>query len=45
MLSVTIDGISTMGVVQCGYRGTVPLFGAIGEIRVSEINNAAEYGA
>jgi hypothetical protein len=44
-LSVTIDGISTMSV-----RGEAPIaelfpsFGTIEEIRVSEINNAAEFG-
>ena len=45
MLSVTIDGISTMGVRSNAAIGELfPSFGAIGEIRVSEINNAAEYG-
>ena len=45
MLSVTIDGISTMGVRgNAAISELFPSFGAIGEIRVSEINNAAEYG-
>lgn len=45
MLSVTIDGISTMGVRgNAAIAELFPSFGAIGEIRVSEINNAAEFG-
>ncbi len=45
MLSVTIDGISTMSVRNnAAIAELFPSFGAIGEIRVSEINNAAEYG-
>ncbi|MBL8209982.1 MAG: carboxypeptidase regulatory-like domain-containing protein [Bryobacterales bacterium] len=45
MLSVTIDGISTMSVRNnAPVAELFPSFGAIGEIRVSEINNAAEFG-
>jgi hypothetical protein len=45
MLSVTIDGISTMSARSNGAIAELfPSFGAIGEIRVSEINNAAEFG-
>jgi len=45
MLSVTIDGISTMNVRSNSAAAELfPSFGTIAEIRVSEINNAAEYG-
>ncbi|MEI9815078.1 MAG: hypothetical protein WDO18_21605 [Acidobacteriota bacterium] len=45
MLSVTIDGISTMSVRSNAPAAELfPSFGAIAEIRVSEINNAAEFG-
>ena len=45
MLSVTIDGISTVNVRSNSAAAELfPSFGTIAEIRVSEINNAAEYG-
>ena len=45
MLSVSIDGISTMSPRNEGPIAELfPSFGGISEIRVSEINNAAEYG-
>ena len=45
MLSVSIDGISTMSPRNEGPIAELfPSFGAIAEIRVSEVNNAAEYG-
>ena len=45
MLSVSIDGISTMSVrSEAPIAELFPSFGTIAEIRVSEINNAAEYG-
>ncbi|MBV9505370.1 MAG: TonB-dependent receptor, partial [Acidobacteriia bacterium] len=44
-LSITIDGISTMNVrTELPIAELFPSFGTIEEIRVSEINNAAEYG-
>ncbi len=44
-LSVTIDGISTMSVrSEAPIAELFPSFGTIQEIRVSEINNAAEFG-
>ncbi|MDP9088638.1 MAG: carboxypeptidase-like regulatory domain-containing protein, partial [Pseudomonadota bacterium] len=44
-LSVTIDGISTMSPrASAPIAELFPSFGGIEEIRVSEINNAAEYG-
>ena len=44
-LSITIDGISTMSVrSEAPIAELFPSFGAIEEIRVSEINNAAEFG-
>jgi hypothetical protein len=44
-LSVTIDGISTMSVrSEAPIAELFPSFGTIEEIRVSEINNAAEFG-
>jgi hypothetical protein len=45
MLSVSIDGISTMSVRNNNAAPELfPSFGTISEIRVSEINNAAEFG-
>jgi hypothetical protein len=45
MLSVSIDGISTMSVrSEAPIAELFPSFGTIAEIRVSEVNNAAEYG-
>jgi hypothetical protein len=45
MLSVTIDGISTVSVRSNSAAAELfPSFGTIAEIRVSEINNAAEFG-
>ena len=45
MLSVSIDGISTMSVRnEAAAPELFPSFGTISEIRVSEVNNAAEYG-
>ena len=44
-LSVSIDGISTMSVrSEAPIAELFPSFEAIAEIRVSEINNAAEFG-
>ncbi len=44
-LSVSVDGISTMSVrSEAPIAELFPSFGAIAEIRVSEINNAAEFG-
>jgi hypothetical protein len=45
MLSMTLDGLSTMG-TRAGAPLTelFPSFNAIEEIRVSEFNNSAEYG-
>jgi len=44
-LSITIDGISTMSVrSEAPIAELFPSFGTIEEIRVSEINNAAEFG-
>jgi hypothetical protein len=44
-LSVTIDGISTMSVrSEAPIAELFPSFGTIEEIRVSEINNSAEFG-
>jgi Carboxypeptidase regulatory-like domain/TonB dependent receptor-like, beta-barrel len=44
-LSITIDGISTMSVrTEAPIAELFPSFGTIEEIRVSEINNAAEFG-
>ena len=44
-LSVTIDGISTMSVrSEAPIAELFPSFGTIEEIRVSQINNAAEFG-
>jgi len=45
MLSVSIDGISTVSVrSESAAAELFPSFGTIAEIRVSEINNAAEFG-
>ncbi|HYR43489.1 MAG TPA: carboxypeptidase-like regulatory domain-containing protein, partial [Terriglobia bacterium] len=45
MLSVSIDGISTMSVRNNAAAAELfPSFGTIAEIRVSEVNNAAEFG-
>jgi hypothetical protein len=45
MLSVSVDGISTMSVRNNAAAPELfPSFGTIAEIRVSEVNNAAEYG-
>jgi len=45
MLSVTVDGISTMSVrSEAPIAELFPSFDTIEEIRVSEVNNAAEYG-
>ncbi len=45
MLSVSIDGISTMSVrSEAPIAELFPSFGTIAEIRVSEVNNAAEFG-
>ena len=45
MLSMSIDGISSMGPRSSGpLTEMFPSFNAIAEIRVSEVNNAAEYG-
>jgi len=44
-LSITIDGISTMSVrSEAPIAELFPSFGSIEEIRVSEIDNAAEFG-
>jgi hypothetical protein len=44
-LSMTIDGISTMSVrSEAPIAELFPSFGTIEEIRVSQINNAAEFG-
>ncbi len=45
MLSVSVDGISTMSVrSEAPIAELFPSFNTIAEIRVSEVNNAAEYG-
>jgi hypothetical protein len=45
MLSISVDGISTMSVRNnAPIAELFPSFGTIAEIRVSEINNAAEFG-
>src|SRR5205807_8184833 len=45
MLSVSIDGISSVSPRSSAPISELfPSFGAIAEIRVSEINNAAEFG-
>ena len=45
MLSVSVDGISTMSVrTNSAAAELFPSFGTIAEIRVSEINNSAEFG-
>ena len=45
MLSVSVDGISTMNVrTNSAAAELFPSFGTIAEIRVSEINNSAEFG-
>ena len=45
MLSVSIDGISTMSVQnEAPIAELFPSFNTIAEIRVSEINNSAEFG-
>jgi len=45
MMSVSIDGISSTGARTSGpITEMFPAFNSIAEIRVSEINNAAEYG-
>ena len=45
MLSVTVDGISTMNPRSSAPIAELfPSFGTISEIRVSEVNNAAEFG-
>jgi hypothetical protein len=45
MLSISLDGISSMGPRSNGpLTEMFPSFNSISEIRVSEINNAAEYG-
>jgi Carboxypeptidase regulatory-like domain/TonB dependent receptor len=45
MLSMSIDGISSMGPRAAGpLTELFPSFNAIAEIRVSEVNNSAEFG-
>jgi hypothetical protein len=45
MLSISIDGISTMSPrSNAPIAELFPSFGGISEIRVSEVNNAAEFG-
>ena len=45
MMSVSIDGISTMSVrSENAISELFPSFGTIAEIRVSEVNNSAEFG-
>jgi len=45
MLSVSLDGISTMSARSSGPIAELfPSFNAIAEIRISEVNNSAEYG-
>ena len=45
MLSVSVDGISTMSPRNSAPIAELfPSFGTIAEIRVSEVNNAAEFG-
>jgi hypothetical protein len=45
MMQMSIDGISTMGPRSNGpLTELFPSFNSISEIRVSEVNNAAEYG-
>jgi len=45
MLSMSIDGISSMGPRTAGpLTELFPSFNSIAEIRVSEVNNSAEYG-
>lgn len=45
MLSVTVDGISTMGPRSgAPVAELFPSFNTIAEIRVSEVNNSAEFG-
>jgi hypothetical protein len=45
MLSMSIDGISSMGPRTAGpLTELFPSFNAIAEIRVSEVNNSAEFG-
>jgi hypothetical protein len=45
MLSISIDGISTVSVrSENAIAELFPSFGTIAEIRVSEVNNAAEFG-
>jgi hypothetical protein len=45
MLSMSIDGISSIGARTAGPLVELfPSFNSIAEIRVSEVNNAAEYG-
>jgi len=45
MLSVSVDGISTMSVrSEAPIAELFPSFNTIEEIRVSEVNNAAEFG-
>lgn len=45
MLSISVDGISSMNVrTTSAIDELFPSFGSIAEIRVSEINNSAEFG-
>jgi hypothetical protein len=45
MLSINIDGISSMGVSNSAPIGELfPSFNSIAEIRISEANNSAEFG-
>ena len=45
MISISVDGISTMSVrSNAPIAELFPSFGSIAEIRVSEINNSAEFG-
>jgi hypothetical protein len=45
MLSVSVDGISTVSIrSNTAAPELFPSFGTISEIRVSEVNNAAEFG-
>lgn len=45
MISVSVDGISSVSPRSSAPIAELfPSFGAIAEIRVSEINNAAEFG-
>src|SRR6185436_7100728 len=45
MLSISIDGISSMGPrTSAPLAELFPSFNSIAEIRVSEVNNSAEFG-